>query len=139
MFYYQYLKLCFEADDCDYEQYINRIEEIINDENFSFVFDETEDPSVFNDLQFKQLIMEFFGLLGEGTLKIEQCLNRYPIMDTVFVYFLRSILILTNSTDSLHTYIDKMSLFNFLVSYFNIEINIHENCVRFPQTDIFVY
>lgn len=56
VFYYQYLKLCFEAVDCDYEQYLRRIEDIINDENFSFVFEEDEDPSIFNDLQFKQLI-----------------------------------------------------------------------------------
>ena len=39
VFYYQYLKLCFEAEDCDYEQYIRKIEDIINDPNFSFLFD----------------------------------------------------------------------------------------------------
>jgi hypothetical protein len=139
VFYYQYLKLCFEVNECDYEQYIRKIEEIINDPNFSFVFDEAEDPSVFNDLQFKQLIMEFFGLLGNGNMNIEACLNSYPIMDTVFIYFFRSILILTNATEGLNSYIDKMTLFNILINHFNVEINVHENCIRFPQTDIFVY
>jgi hypothetical protein len=70
VFYYQYLKLCFEVTDCDYEQYIRKIEDIINDPNFSFVFEDASDNTIFNDLQFKQLIMEFFGLLGEGVASI---------------------------------------------------------------------
>ena len=76
-------------------------------------------------MQFKQLIMEFFGLLGNGTDSIEACLSSIPIMDTVFVYFFRSILILTNTIDSLRSYIDKTTLFNILVSHFNIEVNVH--------------
>jgi hypothetical protein len=139
VFYYQYLKLCFEVTDCDYEQYIRKIEDIINDPNFAFVFEDGEDTSVFNDLQFKQLIMEFFGLLGEGVASIEVCLNTYPIIDTVFIYFFRSILILTNTADSLDSYIDRTTLFNILTDHFNVQMDVHDNCIRFPQSDIFAY
>lgn len=83
--------------------------------------------------------MEFFGLLGEGDANIETCLNHYPIIDTVFIYFFRSILILTGATDSLYSYIDRMTLFNSLVEHFNVEVEVHDNCIRFTQTDIFVY
>lgn len=38
IFYYQYLKLCFELDNVNYEFYINKIEEIINNEGFKFIF-----------------------------------------------------------------------------------------------------
>lgn len=66
VFYYQYLKLCFELENVDFEGYIRRIEELINNEEFKFVFYEEDDPEIFSDLQFKQLIMEFFGVLGQG-------------------------------------------------------------------------
>jgi hypothetical protein len=83
--------------------------------------------------------MEFFGLLGEGVANIEVCLNTYPIIDTVFIYFFRSILILTNTTDSLDSYIDRTTLFNILTDHFNVQMDVHDNCIRFPQSDIFVY
>lgn len=83
--------------------------------------------------------MEFFGLLGEGVGSIEACLNTYPIIDTVFIYFFRSILILTNTTDSIDSYIDRMTLFSMLTDHFNVQMEIHDNCIRFPQSDIFVY
>jgi len=54
--------------------------------------------------------MEFFGVLGQGETTIEDALNHYPIMDTVFIYFFRAILILTGKTDSLESYIDRDSL-----------------------------
>jgi hypothetical protein len=41
----------------DYEGYINKIEQILNNEGFKFIFFEDDDPSLFTDIQFKQLIM----------------------------------------------------------------------------------
>jgi len=37
--------------------YIHKIEELVNNEQFRFVFYEDDDPEIYNDLQFKQLIM----------------------------------------------------------------------------------
>jgi hypothetical protein len=66
-------------------------------------------------------------------------LNRFPIMDTVLIYFFRAILILTGKTDSLDSYIDRDELYDFLCSYFNIEISLHDKCIKFVETDIFIY
>ena len=51
--------------------------------------------------------MEFFSLLGEASNSIEDSLVKYPIMDTVLIYFFRAILILTGRTDSLDSYIER--------------------------------
>ena len=53
---------------------------------------------MYNDLQFKQLMMEFFGVLGQGGVDIEQAINYYPFIDVVLVYFFRAFLILTGKT-----------------------------------------
>ena len=61
-------------------------------------------------------------------------------MDTVFIYFFRSIFLLTGHGQSINEYIDKMTLFNFLNQHFEVQMEVHDNSViRFPQSDIFVY
>jgi hypothetical protein len=64
-----------------------------------------DDPALFNDMQFKSFVMQFFGVLGEGSTTVEDALNRYPIIDTVLIYFFRALLILTGKTDGLDSYI----------------------------------
>lgn len=71
------------------------------------MFLEADDPEIYNDNQFKSLIMEFFGLLGQEQVDIQQMINAYIFMDTVFIYFFRAFLILTGKTDSLDSYMDK--------------------------------
>lgn len=83
--------------------------------------------------------MQFFGVLGEGSISVEQAITRYPIMDTVMIYFFRSILILTGRTDSLDSYIDREELLQYLCNYFEVEITFHDRCIKFVETDIFVY
>ena len=139
VFYYQYLKLCFELENVDFERYIQKIEELINNDEFKFVFYEEDDAEVFNDLQFKQLIMEFFGLLGQGGVPLQQAINYYPVMDTVFIYFFRALLILTGHADALDSFIEREELFQFLCGYFNVDISIHDKCIKFVESDIFVY
>jgi hypothetical protein len=123
----------------DFEAYIRRIEELINNEEFKFIFYEEDDPELFSDLQFKQLIMEFFGVLGQGGIAIQDAINYYPVMDTVFIYFFRALLILTGHTDALDSYIDREDLFQFLCSHFGVEISTHDRCIKFADSDIFVY
>lgn len=83
--------------------------------------------------------MQFFGVLGEEAFPIKEALNFYPIMDTVFVYLFRSLLILTGKTDSIDSYIPRMEIFESLCSFLNVEISIHDLCLKFSETDIFVY
>ena len=66
VFYFQYLKLCFEIESPNYMTFIHKVEEVINNPTFNIVFYNDDDPSTFNDTQFKTLISEFFGLLGEA-------------------------------------------------------------------------
>jgi hypothetical protein len=70
VFYYQYLKLCFELQNVDYELFTRKIEEILNNKDFKFVFYEDDDSEIYNDIQFKRLIMEFFQILGHGQMVI---------------------------------------------------------------------
>lgn len=103
------------------------------------MFYEDDDAQIFNDYQFKHLIMEFFGVLGQGGIDIEQALNSYSIMDTVFIYFFRAILILTGKTDALDSYIERDDLLQFLCTYFSVQISVHDKCIKFVETDIFIY
>lgn len=122
IFYYQYLRLCFELENVNYDLYIRKIQEIINNPEFNFLFYEHDDPNIFNDNQAKSLIMQFFGVLGEGHLNILKSLNRYPIMDTIFVHFFRSFLILTGVTDALDSYINRDELLDYLCKSFEVEV-----------------
>lgn len=90
-------------------------------------------------MQFKKLIMDFFGVLSEGACSIEESLGQYPIMDTVFVYFFRTLMILIGRTDVLDSWMDRDELFEFLAGYFSVEISVHNRCLKFVETDIFVY
>ena len=64
--------------------------------------------------------MEFFGVIVEENNDVEAALNKYPFMDTVFVFFFRSILILTGKADSHDSFIERMDLIEFLSGYFNV-------------------
>ena len=124
IFYYQYLKLCFELENINFDFYIRKIEEIINS-SFHFIFYEDDNPEIFNDTQAKSLIMEFFGVLGEGHGNVQNSLSHYPIMDYIFVNFFRSFLILMEKADSLDSYIPRDELLGFLCPYFGVEIEMH--------------
>jgi hypothetical protein len=71
------------------------------------MFYQEDNPEIFNDNQAKSLIMEFFGVLGEGHANVQSALSHYPIMDYIFVNFFRSFLILMEKTDSLDSYIPR--------------------------------
>jgi hypothetical protein len=75
--------------------------------------------------------MEFFALLGQGGVAIEEVLNHYPFIDTVFIYFFRSILILTGMADSLHSFIDRVELLQFLSTHFSVKISTYGKCIKF--------
>ena len=81
VFYYQYLKLCFEMQEIDYELYINKIEELLTNQNFHFVFPEGKNSELYNDFQFKRLIIEFMEVLDDDELSVEAALGQYPIMN----------------------------------------------------------
>lgn len=73
---------------------MQKIEELINNPTFQFIFYQEDDPSVFNDNQAKRLISEFFGVLSSGEITVLDAINSYPIMDTIMVHFFRTLMIL---------------------------------------------
>lgn len=70
VFYYQYLKLCFEVNSPNSEALVQKIEELINNSTFRFIFYQEDDPTIYNDTQAKRLISEFFGILSLGEITV---------------------------------------------------------------------
>ena len=60
-------------------------------------------------------------------------------MDVIFVHFFRTLLILMNQTDSLDNYIPRNYLLDFLCEFFGIEKEDHDECIKYVETDVFVY
>lgn len=44
----------------------------------------------------KKILTEYLEQLGEGEMGVEESLNKYPIINKIFVIFLRSMLILSD-------------------------------------------
>lgn len=65
-FYLQYLMLCFEIENQNYEFYITKIQKFLMDPNFTFLFLEEDDDKIFNDKQFKRFVLEFMEILDSG-------------------------------------------------------------------------
>jgi hypothetical protein len=83
--------------------------------------------------------MEFFGLLVQDDANVLKALNSFPIMDKIFVHFYRSLLILSSITDSLTSYIETNRLLEFLKNSFEVDIEVYDRCIKYVETDIFVY
>lgn len=83
--------------------------------------------------------MEFFGVLSEGQSSVIDALRKYPIMDSILVHFFRSLMILSNVTDSLDCYLQRDLVLDFLCKTFEVEAEIHGECIRYIETDIFIY
>jgi len=56
-FYFQYLMLCYEIENPNYEFYIAKLQKFIMDPNFLFLFLEEDDETIFNDRQFKRFLL----------------------------------------------------------------------------------
>jgi hypothetical protein len=139
VFYYQYLKLCFEYSNSKSEELVQKIEELINNPTFQFIFYQEDDPSIFNDNQAKAFIMEFFGELSSGEYPVLDAINEYPIMDVIMVHFFRTLLILMDKTESLDNFIPRDELLAFLCPFFGMDVEIHDNCIKYVDTDVFAY
>jgi len=81
IFYYQYLKLCFEIDNVDYESYIDKIYDLIRSEDFCFTFPDDDPNRHEKNVQFKSLMIDFFDIMNSGSLTIDLALTQYPILD----------------------------------------------------------
>jgi hypothetical protein len=69
--------------------------------------------------------------MNAGTLTIDEVLSQYPILDDIFINFFRTIVMLASVTQKFHDYIEKTILFDFLSSYFSIDITSYDKCLKF--------
>ena len=70
-------------------------------------------------------MMEFLDILDSGEFgSIENSINKYPIMDLVFVYFFRSLIIYAGIAEDFDSYVDKNILFGFFMESFKIDVAI---------------
>lgn len=72
-------------------------------------------------------------------MSVDEALRKYSIIDTVFVLYFRSILIYAGKIFDVEEIIDKKELFEFLLTYFDIQATLYNNCLKFTDTDIFIY
>lgn len=48
-------------------------------------------------------------------------------------------MILMDKTESLDNFIPRDDLLAFLCQFFGLEVEVHDNCVKYVDTDVFVY
>lgn len=139
IFYYQYLRLCFEVPNIDYQYYISHIQGTLNDPNFAIMFPVEDDPSLFNDHQAKSFIMEFFGILGEGNTRVLAALNHFPIMDYIFVCLFRSELLQKGVCQSFDDYVEREKLLGYLCQEYGVNVEVNGECTIYTDSDTFIY
>lgn len=89
--------------------------------------------------QYKSLLIDFFELMNTSSMTIDNVLREYPILNDVFTNFFRTVVMIASITPSYEAYIDKNELFDFLSSFFSVDISSYDKCLKFVESDIFVY
>ena len=103
------------------------------------MFPADNDPSLFNDIQAKSFIMEFFGILGEGNTRVLTELNRFPILDFIFVCLFRSELLQKQVCQGFDDYVEREQLLGYLCHSYGVKVEINEECTIYGDSDTFVY
>ena len=93
----------------------------------------------YNDHQAKSLIMEFFGVLGEGNTRVLSALNQYPIMDYIFVCLFRSELVRNRVCRDFDDYVPRDQLLGYLCGSYGVNVEINGECTIYTDSDTFVY
>ncbi len=110
VFYFQLLKLIFESEDPDYDQYLQKIYDIIDNSDFEIQFPKKNHPYhlPFGTPKIKRLLVEFLDRMGEGGMGVEEALKKYPVMDKVLVLFLRTLLMIAEQCSEFDEFVDPM-------------------------------
>lgn len=81
--------------------------------------------------QYKSLLIDFFEIMNSSSMTIDIVLTQYPILKEVFTNFFRTVVMIASITPDFDTYIDKNELFDFLSSFFSIDISSYDKCLKF--------
>lgn len=112
---------------------------ILTSPEFSFTFPADSLNFPYTDAQFKRLGLQFLDLLKESPKKLNELLKKYPIIDLVFTYVMRSLLILNMQAEECEQFVDKEQLLGVLGRIFDVEFENMAKCTKFVQSDVFVY
>jgi hypothetical protein len=118
---------------------VHKIEELINNPTYRFVFSKSDDPALYNDDQAKSLVSEFFGVLSSGQFSVMEAVSNYPIMDKLLCCLFRSLMILSDEIKTVDEYLPRDSILGFLCPFFGIEVELHDETIKYVETDVFVY
>lgn len=64
-------------------------------------------------------------------MTIDIVLTQYPILDEVFTNFFRTVVMIASVAPEYNSYIDKNELFDFLSSFFSVDISSYDKCLKF--------
>ena len=123
IFYLILLKLCFSEEDC--LVYLKKVLRLIFDSNFEIEFPlgKNSDPKLFNSNQFKKLFVDIlYHLDMQEAPNIEETIGKYPLIDIVIIYVMRSLLSRGGKRYDHGSTIPNGVVFEELCRYFEIPI-----------------
>lgn len=68
-------------EQTDYFMYVRKIEDLLANPDFSFVFPSGKEAKLYNNLQFERFLIEFVEILNNEDMAVDIALMQYPIMD----------------------------------------------------------
>lgn len=102
---------------------------------------ETENQrEIFSDFQFKKFFAEFLIIMEQQTnLLVEQIVNKYPIIDLVFVHIFRSLLAQREINEPFELRIQTELVFGEFAEPLGLNITSYGNCWKFEDSDMFCF
>lgn len=101
---------------------------------------ETENQrEVFSDFQFKKFFAEFLVIMEKNTLLVEEIINRYPIIDLVFIHIFRSLLAARNVNEPFELRIETEIVFGEFAEPLGLNVTSYGNCWKFEDSDMFCF
>lgn len=94
------------ADESDDDSFLTNLKRRVFSIDFDIMFtvEAEQKKDVFNDFQFKRFFAEFVTIFEQNTYQpIYDLIQRYPIMDQVFIHILRSMLAAKGIEESFDT------------------------------------
>jgi hypothetical protein len=136
-FSFQFFKLCFEAEDVDYDTKLNKFIEMLEKyaENTKLTRSNTnsQEPTI----PIKSIVLEFLEVLSECKEPVESTLAKYPELCTIVTNFLCNYLT-THCNIPPSEYNTSKSV-KILAELLQVDIVEYDNCIQFTDTQVYSY
>ena len=96
---------------------------------------------MFSDFQYKKFFAEFLVVMEreKGLLLVEQIVNKYPIIDLVFIHIFRSLLAARGINEPFEMSIQTELVFGEFAEPLGLNITSYGNCWKFEDSDMFCF